>query len=91
VGHLVSGAFGRVAANRATESWYDSYYFGEHRERWATARRQLAEMKSAATAAGAKFGVVIFPLLHRLAEKPFARIHDAVSAACAEVGAPCST
>lgn len=85
---LVRGALGRSAANRAVEDWYGSFYFGAHRERWDAARAALAGMKRRTTAAGAKFGVVIFPLLHRLDERPFAKIHDAVAAACAEMGAP---
>jgi hypothetical protein len=85
---LLRGALGRSAANRAVEEWYDSFYFGAHRERWDASRAALADMKRRTVAAGARFGVVVFPLLHRLDERPFAKIHEAVAAACAEIGAP---
>jgi hypothetical protein len=85
---LLRGTFGRESANRAVEEWYLSFYDGPRRAEWEEARAQLAGMKRDATAAGARFGVVIFPVLHRLAERPFARIHEAVTAACAEMGAP---
>jgi len=85
---LLRGALGRSAANRAVEEWYDSFYFGAHRARWGVARAALADMKRRTVAAGAKFGVVIFPLLHRLDERPFAKIHETVAAACAEIGVP---
>jgi hypothetical protein len=43
-------------------------------------------MQRRAKEKGARFGVVLFPLLHRLAERPFERIHAAVAAECASRG-----
>lgn len=85
---LVAGAIRRGAANREVEAWYESYYFGERRARWDAARAGIDDMRKRSVAAKAKFGVVIFPLIHRLADRPFAKIHDAVAAACAEMGVP---
>jgi hypothetical protein len=85
---LIGGALGRGARDREIEAWYESYYFGERRARWDAARAALLDMRQRCVAAQSKFGVVIFPLLHRLAERRFARIHETVTAACAEMGVP---
>lgn len=85
---LVRGVIGRGAADREVEEWYLSYYFGERSSRWDAARAAIGGMRERSAAAKAKFGVVIFPLLHRLAERPFARIHETVAAACAQMGVP---
>lgn len=85
---LISGALRRGGGDRAVERWYDSYYFGERAARWEAAKTALEDMRRRSEAAGASFAVVIFPLLHRLAERPFARIHATVAAACAEGGVP---
>jgi hypothetical protein len=88
VWRLVRRVAGRASSDRAVEEWYDSFYFGARSERWDAARAALAEMKRLSTQAGARFGVVLFPLLHRLSERPFARIDETVAAACAAMGAP---
>jgi len=85
---LVGDALRRSSSDRAVEDWYASYYFGERSARWDAAKAALASMKRTATGVGAKFGVVLFPLLHRLSDSPFARIHATVADACREIGAP---
>jgi len=45
-------------------------------------------MRGRCAAAHASFGVVVFPILHRLSKRPFGRIHDAVTGACREMGVP---
>lgn len=85
---LVRGVLGRSAADERAEAWYRSYYFGERAERWQAAREALGAMQRLAKGSEARFGVVLFPLLHRLAERPFERIHAAVSAECASRGIP---
>jgi len=83
---LIAGAWRSGDTDRAVERWYDSYYFGEHAARWEAARTALDEMRQRCASANASFAVVIFPLLHRLRERPFARIHATVAAACRETG-----
>ena len=83
---LIAGAWRGAGSDRAVERWYDSYYFGEHAKRWEAARTSLDEMRRRCASANASFAVVIFPLLHRLHERPFARIHATVRAACDEAG-----
>jgi hypothetical protein len=85
---LLSNVLSRADGDRATEEWYLSYYFGERREYWERTKRDLADMKARSVKAGAKFGVVMFPLLHRLAERPFAEIHRALAAACQDLDVP---
>jgi lysophospholipase L1-like esterase len=85
---LLAGVFSRASSDRATEEWYFSYYFGERREQWEKTQRDLKVMKERTVQAGATFGVVYFPLLHRLAERPFKKIDDAVAAYCKSIGAP---
>jgi lysophospholipase L1-like esterase len=85
---LLAGVMGRSAGDRATEEWYFSYYFGDRREHWEQTQRDVKGMKDRAVAAGATFGVAYFPLLHRLSERPFKKIDDAVAAYCKEIGAP---
>jgi lysophospholipase L1-like esterase len=85
---LFDAALGRSAQRRDVEDWYLSYYFGERREYWEKAKAELADMQRNSTAAGAKFAVVLFPLLHRLSERPFGKVHDALAAHCRALGAP---
>jgi lysophospholipase L1-like esterase len=85
---LLAGVFSRSSGDRATEEWYLSYYFGDRREFWEQTQRDVKSMKERSEHAGATFGVVYFPLLHRLAERPFKKIDDAVAAYCKEIGAP---
>jgi lysophospholipase L1-like esterase len=85
---LLSGVMSRPDGDRAIEEWYLSYYFGDRREYWEQTQRDVKGMKDRAVKAGAKFGVVLFPLLHRLAGRPFGKIHDAVAALSREIDAP---
>jgi lysophospholipase L1-like esterase len=85
---LLAGAWRGAGSDRAVEDWYHSYYFGAHAARWAAARSSLDGMRRRCADSGAAFGVVVFPILHRLSERPFRRIHDAVAAACRETGVP---
>jgi GDSL-like lipase/acylhydrolase family protein len=85
---LVAGAWSSIGADRVVEDWYFSYYFGARSSRWAAARASLDDMRRRCADAGASFGVVVFPILHRLAERPFARIHTAVTRACRDMDVP---
>lgn len=85
---LARAVLGHETANRDVEQWYESYYFGGRRAEWDRARDALAAMKRASEAAGARFGVVHFPLIHRLSERPLRRIEETVAAACRAMGAP---
>jgi lysophospholipase L1-like esterase len=85
---LLSSFSERADAERETQAWYASYYFGGRRARWDAARRALLEMKRLSEASGARFAVVLFPLLQQLEKRPYAAIHEAVAAACREIDAP---
>ena len=78
----------RWAHDRDTVRWYRSFYTGENRDRWEAARDQIREMRDIVHAAGAKFGVVVFPLVHRLDVNPFREEHALVVDACRTMGVP---
>lgn len=78
----------RAGKARQSEDWYLSYYRGAQAAHWVGVKRLLGEMRDGSRAAGARFGVVLFPLLHRLSAAPLADIHDEVEAACRELDVP---
>lgn len=84
-----TSAAARAERDRAVEAWYLSYYVGERRARWEEARRGLLAMDEACRARGSAFGVAVFPLLHRLDERPLAVVHELVRSACASRDIPC--
>ena len=85
---LARHVLGRAAADQSVEEWYASYYFGERASRWEDAKKALQSMAAACRERKIPFGVAMFPLLYRLRDRPFARIHGAYEAACAEMGVP---
>jgi lysophospholipase L1-like esterase len=85
---LVAGAWRSAGSDRAVLDWYHSYYFGARAVRWADARRALDDMRRRCADAHVPFGVVVFPILHQLADRPFRRIHAAVAAECGAMGVP---
>lgn len=85
---LLLGAFRSVGRDREVEDWYQSYYFGARQSYWAAARSSLADMHKRCDDAKASFGVVVFPILHDLSDRPFRRIHAAVVAACRDISVP---
>ncbi|MCE9637501.1 MAG: hypothetical protein K8T90_17490 [Planctomycetes bacterium] len=78
----------RARNDRALEDWYVSFYFGENQRRWDETRPRLTAMRDLAAAKGARFGVVLFPIIHRLAENPFAAVHAEIGHACRASGIP---
>ncbi len=88
VWRILRNVIERPRIDRAMEKWYESFYLGDRRDCWATARAGLVEMNAAAKAHGARFGIVLFPILHKLSENPLARVHETIGAACAEMGIP---
>lgn len=85
---LIAGAWRSASADREVEDWYFSYYFGARASYWAKARDSIDGMRRRCADAGATFGVVVFPILHRLAARPFGRIHTVVVGACREMDVP---
>ena len=85
---LVRAVASRGARERDVEAWYLSYYFGERAARWEEARRALDSIRADCAARHLPLGVALFPLIHRMKERPFARIHAAYESACADRGLP---
>jgi len=85
---LVRNAAGSARGRRDLEVWYESFYLGERAEHWATTRRQLAAIRDVTRARGARLGLVLFPLLDRLTENPYARVHELIREACGEMDVP---
>jgi lysophospholipase L1-like esterase len=78
----------RVIAARRTEAWYRSYYRGSRAAYWLEAKRLLRQMRDRCHDAGARFGIVLFPLLQRLDAQPFAALHDDVANAARTLDVP---
>jgi lysophospholipase L1-like esterase len=85
---LIRTVAGRRERERAMEAWYLSYYFGDQKERWVEARRAFDSIRSNCAARNIPLGVALFPLIYRMEERPFARIHTAFAAACADRDIP---
>jgi len=85
---LLSRILGRSEAEAKVREWQLSYYTGSRREQWGATRAALVAMQKEAAARNAKFGVALFPHLSRIAERPYAPIHDLVAATCKEIGVP---
>lgn len=85
---LARSVLGRAEADAAVEAWYLSYYVGAHAQRGREAFAALAGMAGLCRARNLPFRVALFPLLYRLADRPFARIHEAFGDACERAGVP---
>ncbi len=86
---LVSNVLTRSARDREVEAWYRDYYTGSRSAYWDEARAAIVDMAKRSAQSGAKFGVTIFPILHRVKEQPFAEIHALVARTCRDIGVPC--
>ncbi len=80
--------FRGVARTGKTEEWYRSFYAGEREDAWARSRALIGDMHAMCTEANARFGVALFPLLHRVSNSPFAPLHEMVREACREMEIP---
>ncbi len=74
------------ATNRATEDWYRSYWTGERREFGAESVAALQRAGEICRAQRVRLGVVVFPMLHRLADYPFRDVHAVLRAGCDRAG-----
>jgi lysophospholipase L1-like esterase len=80
------GLLQAVREDKGNEAWYRSYYLGERAAAWRQARMDIGRMRAAAEAAGGRFAVVVFPLLHALGDYPFADLHATVAEALRQDG-----
>jgi hypothetical protein len=85
---LVRSAIESSRSRRELTQWYASFYVGERAGNWAKTRRQLAAIRDLARARGARFGLVLFPLLDRLTENPYAQVHELIRKSCGEMDVP---
>ena len=78
--HLITFVQGLAAAGDV-ETWYLSFYTGKRSEEWARARDALTWMSETCASRGVRFGVVTFPLMHRLDDYPLTEISALVGRA----------
>ena len=70
---------------------YRESYLGspDRTQQWNKCRRAFADARDRCRAKGVRLAVVIFPMLVQLGpEYPFRDVHEAVAAACGELGIP---
>ncbi|MBD3161607.1 MAG: hypothetical protein GF328_05840 [Candidatus Latescibacteria bacterium] len=71
-----------------TVAWYRGMYEGAEAP-WIQARNFLLEIRNAARRAGARMGILLFPIFFRLESGyPFESIHTGIVDWCGEVGIP---
>lgn len=75
-------------ADAGNERWYRDYYSGTRSAAWAEALDRLRQMRELSERSGAHFGVVLFPLLHRLESYPFRDLHAEIAQALRQSGVP---
>ncbi len=85
---LLRGVVRRSEAERALDDWYLSYHAGARAAHGRAADAALASMLARLREAGRPAAVALFPLLHRLKERPLAAIHDACARRCRAEGVP---
>lgn len=78
---------GALTSSHDVEDWYLSYYQGAESAHWERARDALTWMAHTCAARGGRFGVVAFPLMHRLDDDPLTAITDLVRTAAQASGA----
>jgi lysophospholipase L1-like esterase len=76
-----------LASGADVESWYLSYYTGERSDDWGRAREAMLWMAQTCAARNVRFGVVTFPLMHRLHDYPLAAITSLVQETASEAQA----
>jgi lysophospholipase L1-like esterase len=79
---------GSFSASAGVEEWYHSFYRGVKSADWDRARRALLAMSELCRARRVRFGVVHFPLMHRLDAYPFTDIEECVASAAREAEIP---
>ncbi len=86
--HLARSALRARDEERQAIEWYHDLYFGTRRDRWLAAREHIAEMIATARRERIPIGIVFFPILLRLDERPMEPIAREIGAVAAQGGAP---
>jgi lysophospholipase L1-like esterase len=89
VAALVKDTLETRAIARETTAWYREMYGEPNRRGWERTRQQMAQMRAEAEARGARFQVVLWPLVVGLeGAYPFDDVHAAIGRACQRLGLP---
>jgi lysophospholipase L1-like esterase len=74
---------------RQTTDWYREMYAEPNKRGWDRTREQMTKMRDDAAARGARFQVVLWPLMVGLeGDYPFADVHATIGRACQKMGLP---